>query len=84
MPRRHLFRPPALLVAQPKPLLGGVEQGAQELAFPFGPGGRPDRPDIDHGQDQQQPQPLGALHEADEIIDCLGIGQVAAKGGMRK
>ena len=59
-----LLGPAALLVAEPQPLLGGVEQGAQQLPLPVVPGARPDRANVDHGEDQQQPQPLRALHRA--------------------
>ena len=72
---------PALLVAQPKPLLGGVVQRAQQLPFPLVPRPRPDRANIDHGQHQQQSQPLGALHLTNKIKDRLGVGEVALEGG---
>ena len=74
---------PALLVAEPEPLLGGIEQAAQQLPLPVVPGARPDRADVDNGQHQQQAQPLGALHRGDEILDRLGVGQVALEGGGR-
>ena len=76
--------PAVLLVAEPKPLLGGLEQGPQQRPLPLVPHARADRADVDHGQDQQQPQPLRALHLADEILDRLGIGEVALERGRRQ
>ncbi len=81
LPRRHLLAPPALLVAQPEPLLGGVVEGPQQLPLPVVPGPRPDRSYVDHGQHQQQSQPFRALHRRGEVVDRLGIGQVALEGG---
>ena len=72
--RRDLLRPAALLMAQPQPLLGGIEQRSEQLPLPVVPGGRTNRADIDHRQDQEEAQPLGALHRRDEILDRLGIG----------
>ena len=40
-----------------------------------------DRANVDDGQDQQQPQTLGTLHLANEILDRLGIGEVALERG---
>ena len=77
----HLLGPAALHMPEPKPFLGEVEQGADEPPFPFGPDPRPDRPDVDHGQDQEQPKPLGAGDGRDEIVDRLGIGEVALERG---
>ena len=73
-----------LLVTEPKPLLGRFEQGAQQLPLPFVPHARPDRADVDDRQHQQQPQPFGALHLADEILDRLGVGEVALERRRRQ
>ena len=73
-----------LLVAEPKPLLGRLEQGPQQRPLPLVPHARADGADVDHGQDQQQPQPLRALHLADEILDRLGVGEVALERGRRQ
>ena len=70
-------------MAQPQPLLGRIEQGPQQQPLPFVPHARPDRADVDDGQDQQQPQPLRALHLGDEILDRLGVGEVALERGRR-
>ncbi len=81
LPGRHLLGSPALLVTEPEPLLGGIVERPQQLPLPVVPGPRTDRANVDHGQHQQQPQPLGTLHRADEIVDRLGVGQVALEGG---
>src|SRR5579864_2900192 len=73
--------PAVLLVAESKPLLGCLEKGAKEGPLPFVPDPGTDRPNIDHGQDQEQPETLRALHLSSEILDCLGIGKVALEGG---
>ena len=70
-----------LLVAQAQHFLGRVIEVAQQLPLPAVPDARPHRTDIDHGQAQQQAQPLGALHHFDEIEDRLVVGQVALEGG---
>ncbi len=86
LPRRHLLAPPALLVAQPQPLLGSVVERAQQLPFPLVPRPRPDRANIDHGQHQQQSQSFRALHRSSEIVDRLGVGKVALerRGGHQQ
>ena len=68
---------PGALVAQPQPFLRGIEQLAQKLRFPAVPGAGADRADIHRGQDRQIAQPFKALHFAHEILDRLGIGQIA-------
>ncbi len=70
-----------LLVAEAQHLLASVEQSAQQLALPAVPGARPDRADVDDGEHEQQPQPLEALHVADEVLDRLGVGEIALEGG---
>ena len=80
--RRHLLAPPALLVAEPKPFLGRIVKRPDQPPLPFGPDPRPHRANIDHGQDQQQPQALRALHQPHERIDRLRIGKVALERGV--
>src|SRR3546814_20727150 len=72
-----------LLVAEAQHLLGRLEYLAQQLALPFVPDAGTDRPDVDDGQQQQQAQPLQALHPPDEVGDRLGIGEIALEGGRR-
>ncbi len=55
LPFLDLLGAPALLVAEAKPLLGGVEQAAQQLPLPVVPGAGTDGADIDNGEDEQQP-----------------------------
>ncbi len=62
-----------LLVAEAEPLFGRLEQGAQECALPLAPHAGANRSNIDHGEDQQQPQPFRALHLMDEILDRFGV-----------
>jgi outer membrane receptor protein involved in Fe transport len=81
--RGHPLAPAALLVAEPQMLLGGIEQLAQQLALPAVPHRRADRADVDHGQDQEQPQPLQALHPPAKVGDRLGVGKVALERGRR-
>ena len=73
-----------LLVAKTEPFLRGLEQGPKQGALPIVPHARTDSADVDHGQDQQQPQALGALHLANEILDRLWIGEVALERGRRE
>ena len=73
-----------LLVAEAEPLLGRFEQRAQQGPLPFAPHARPDGANVDDCQDQQKPQPLWALHLADEILDRLGIREVALERGGRE
>ena len=80
----HQLGPAVLLVAEPKPLFGGLEQRPQQGPLPVVPHARADRADVDDGQDQQQPQPLRALHLVDEILDRLGVGEVALERGRRQ
>ena len=82
LPHRDQFRPPALLVAQAKPFLGGIIEGAKQLPLPVIPCGRTDGANVDDGQDQQQPQPLRALNHPNEILDRLWVRQVAAESGV--
>ena len=70
-------------MAEAQHFLGRIIEVAQQLPLPAVPDARPHRTDIDHGQAQQQAQPLGALHHFDEIEDGLVIGQVALEGGGR-
>src|SRR6185437_3106443 len=69
--------PAILLVAEPEPLLRGLEQGSQKRALPLVPDSRADGADVDNGEDEQQPQSLRALHLACDILDRLRIGEVA-------
>ena len=64
-------------MAQPQAFLCSVIKLTQQLPFPAVPGSGADRTDIDDGQHHQVPQSLEALHFGDEILDRLGIGQVA-------
>ena len=64
-------------------LLGGGVQIAQQLPLPAVENAGPDRTDIGDGQQQQQAQALGRLHDLDEILDRLGIGEVALLGDVR-
>ena len=63
----------ALLVAEPQHLLGRLVEVAEQLTLPAVPDAGPDRADVDDGQQQQQPQPLGALHGRAEIEDRLEV-----------
>ena len=84
LPLLDQFVPPALLVAEPQPLLGGIEQGAQQAC---------------RFQSFQTPGPTARISTtvrisssrsrsglctcADEILDRLGVGEVALEGGRR-
>ena len=52
----------------------------QKLPLPSIPDTRPYRADIRNGQDQQQLQPLGALHNFGKILDGFRVVQIAALG----
>ena len=56
----------------------------KQLPLPVVPDAGADRANVDHGQHQQQPQPLRALHVRDEVLDRLGIGEVALERGLRQ
>ena len=79
--RRHPLFSPVALVAQPQSFLGGIIELAQKLAFPAVPRARPDRADIDRGEDCEIAQALEALHLAGEILDRLGVGEIALLRG---
>jgi hypothetical protein len=81
LPCVHDLASAVLLVAEPKPLLGGFEQGAQKRPLPFVPDAGAHRANVDHRQDQQEAEPLRALHLPCEILDRLGIGEVALESG---
>src|SRR3546814_10350770 len=49
----------------------------------FRPGAGPDRAYVDDGQHQEQPQPVRALHDGDEVLDGLRVEQVALERGRR-
>ncbi len=66
-----------LLMSEPQPLFGALEQGTEKAALPFVPHLGSDGANIDDGQDQQEPESLRALHLAHEILDRLGVGEVA-------
>jgi hypothetical protein len=70
-------------VAEPQHLLGGVEKLGEQLPLPAVPDARTDRADIDHGQHQHEPQPLGRLNDLGEIEHRLEVGEVALEGGIR-
>ena len=80
--RGHAFLAPAGGVAQSKPLVSQVVQLAQQLALPAVPRARPDRANIDRGEDGELAQPFESLHFGDEILDRLGVGKVALEGGV--
>ncbi len=55
---------------------------AQQARLPAVPDLGPDRADVGGGQHQEQLQPLGRLHLRREILDRLGIVDVALEGGV--
>ena len=55
---------------------GGEIEGAQQLSLPAVPHPGPDRPDVGNGEDQQQPEPLQALHLCREVEDRLEIVEI--------
>jgi len=73
-------------VAEAKPFLGGLVEGSQERTLPIAPDAGADRADVDDGQRQQQAQTLWALHLADEVVDRLGVGEIALErsGGQQE
>src|SRR3546814_16986714 len=75
---------PLLLVAEAQHLFGGVEQFGQQLPFPAVPHAGTDRADIDDGENEQQPQPLGALPDLREIEERLEIGTEIGKASCRE
>jgi hypothetical protein len=56
-------------VAEAQHLFGGFVEVGQELALPAVPDTGADRADVDHGEQQQQAQALGALDLAGEVED---------------
>ena len=74
---------PALLVAEAQHFLGRVVEFGEKLALPAVPHAGPDGANVDDGEDEQQAQPLGALHDLREIEDRLEVGEVAFEGGRR-
>ena len=78
--RRNLLASPLLHVAKPQALLGSLEQRADQASLPVVPCARTNCANVDDRQQQQQPQSLGALHSVNEILDRLGICEVAAEG----
>ena len=79
----HQLGAAVLLVTEPKPFLGRLEQGAKQGSLPLIPDPRPNRADIHHREREQQPKPLGALHLVNEILDRFGVGEIALEGGRR-
>ena len=67
-----------LRVAAGDQRLGLVVQRAQQLALPAVPHAGAHGANVGDGQQQQQLQPLRALHHVGEVADGLGIGQIAA------
>ena len=65
-------------MAAAKQGLGLEIERAQELALPSGPHPRPDRADVGDREQQQQLEPLAALHQRGEIAQRLRIVEVAA------
>ena len=65
-------------MAAAKQGLGLEIERAQELALPAVPDPRPHRADVGDGEQQQQLQPLRALHQRGEIAHRLRIVEIAA------
>ena len=61
-------------------LLRAVIKIAEQAAFPSVPDIGTDGANVDHGEDQQKPQPLRRLHEADKIPNGFRIVQIALEG----
>ena len=72
-----LLPAPVAHVAEAQALARRVVELAEQLALPAVPGARPHRANVDCGQDGKVAQALLALHLADEILDRLGVGEVA-------
>ena len=64
-------------------LLGRVVELAQQGGLPAVPDIGTDGANVAHRQHQQQPEPLRRLYEGGEILDGLGVHQVALEGGAR-
>ena len=67
-------------VAAAEQRLGLEIERAQELALPSGPHAGPDGADVGHREQQQQLQPLPALHQGGKVAQGLGVVEVAALG----
>ena len=67
---------------QPQAFAGDIVKLAQQLPLPAVPRAGTDRADIDRSEDGEMAQPFVALHVTDEILDRLGIGQVAFLRGV--
>ena len=74
---RDLLFAPVPHVPKPQAFARDIVEFAQQLAFPAVPRAGADRADIDCGEDGEMAQPFLALHLADEILDRLGVGQIA-------
>ncbi len=67
-------------MAEAQAFMREVVELAQQLPLPAVPDARPDGTDIDAGQDCELAQAFQALHFAHEILDRLGVGQIAFEG----
>ncbi|MNV87644.1 hypothetical protein D3C71_1817830 [compost metagenome] len=62
--------------------LGGIIKRPQQAALPAGPYARPDRPDIAGGEDHQQGQALGRLHDVGKGLGSFGVLDIARLGDL--
>ena len=69
-------------MAEAQAFAGDVVKLAQQLPLPAVPRAGTDRADIDRSEDGEVAQPLVALHMPDEILDRLGIGEIAFLRGV--
>ena len=69
-------------MAEAQTFLLGIEQFAEQLPFPAVPRAGPDCANVYRGQDGKVPQAFDALHLAAEILDRLGIGEIALLRGV--
>jgi hypothetical protein len=60
-----------------------VIERAQQFAFPAVPDARTNGLDVADGQHQQKLQAFHALHDGSEILDRLGVGEIARLGNVR-